>query len=258
MSLQLLNFLNGNKNGLLKSFIASYDKASAPRIAWYPSAGSDFRALLYLNERYTKLNPAKSIEPISPDIFIFSDYWMGGDSNFLDTKLIYKDDSTRMTVVAAELLSDLNLELPEELIDFPKAHKATNKVAFLKVRVESDELGTYEMPVIYVFAVNEEFMSKVVLPNEGKFSHIIKIRYGGGLGGGGKLRGNWIPNILKKVGCELFISDNSNSENRNDVLAFVNYPNIANNHSIPSLRPIRTIESRLWSNYGDVSWNEVV
>lgn len=258
MSLQLLKSLNGNKNGLLKSFLGKFTNSSEPRITWYPSAGTDFRALLYISEQYSKLNPANSTEPAAPDIFIFTDYFMSGNSNFLDSKQIYKDEFTQISVVSAELLPELNLELPEVLIDFPKPHSATNKVAFLNVRVESDVLGTYEVPVIYVFAVNEEFMSKVVLPNDGKLSHIINIRYGGGLGGGGLVRGNWVPNILNKVGCELYISDNSNSDDRNDELVFVNYPNIANNHSKPTLKSIRTIDSKQWSNYGDVSWNEVV
>ena len=46
MSIELLKFLNGNNNGLLKAFI---DKVGDnPNIAWYPSAGTDFKPLLYL------------------------------------------------------------------------------------------------------------------------------------------------------------------------------------------------------------------
>jgi hypothetical protein len=47
MSRQLLEHLNGNKAGQLNNFLDNFE--GEPRIAWYPSAGEDFRALLYLH-----------------------------------------------------------------------------------------------------------------------------------------------------------------------------------------------------------------
>lgn len=254
MSLELLKSLNGSKNGLLKSFINKYDNGQEPRIAWYPSAGEDFRALLYTSEKYSELNPASSKEPKSPDIFIFTDYWMSDRFDFLDTPLIHKDENTKITVLSSELLPDLSLSLPDDIVDFPEPHTATNKVAFLNVRVESDELGTFEIPVIYAFVVNEEFMSKVIIPNNGKLSHIIKIRYGGGCGGGGKVGGNWILHLLNKVGCDLLICDDSHKFGGKDAIVFANYPNLASNHTVANMTEIRKIASHKWSRYGDVSW----
>lgn len=257
MSLTLLESLNGRKNGLLKSFINKFDETNQPRIAWYPSAGRDFRALLYISEKYAELNPASSEEPKSPDIFIFTDYWMCGGTNFLDTPLIFKDDNTKITVLSSELLPDLSLSLPSDIVDFPEPHEASNKVAFLNVRVESDELGIIEIPVIYAFVVNEEFMSKVILPNNGKLSHIIKIRYGGGCGGGGKVGGNWILKVLPKVGCELLICDDTYKYGGIDQIVTDKYTNIAAYYSEPNITEIRKIDSEKWSRYGDVSWYKV-
>ncbi len=60
MSKELLSNLNGNKSGHLKRFIDEFD--GDPRIAWYPSAGTDFRALLYLHPSYSQLHPASQNE----------------------------------------------------------------------------------------------------------------------------------------------------------------------------------------------------
>ncbi len=50
MSIDLLKHFNGNKVGEFKKLIDSFTEE--PRIAWYPSAGQDFRALIYLNGNY--------------------------------------------------------------------------------------------------------------------------------------------------------------------------------------------------------------
>lgn len=60
MSKELLSNLNGNKSGHLKRFIDEFD--GDPRIAWYPSAGTDFRALLYQHPSYSQLHPASQNE----------------------------------------------------------------------------------------------------------------------------------------------------------------------------------------------------
>ena len=67
MSRKLLLSLNGEKKGELQKFLNKNKKE--PRIAWYPSAGQGFRALLYLDPSYSQINPASESEPKSPDIF---------------------------------------------------------------------------------------------------------------------------------------------------------------------------------------------
>ena len=73
MSIQLLTELNGSKKGALKKFIDTFK--GEPRIAWYPSAGVDFRALLYLSPQYAASDPVDVEEPQTPDIFLFTDYF---------------------------------------------------------------------------------------------------------------------------------------------------------------------------------------
>lgn len=73
MSRQLLYSLNGEKNGQFKRFLDSF--VGVPRIAWYPSGGEDFRALLHLHPAYSQINRAKGEEPAPPDIFLYTDYF---------------------------------------------------------------------------------------------------------------------------------------------------------------------------------------
>ena len=87
MNRELLLNLNGNKTGQLKKFLDVFE--GEPRIAWYPSAGEDFRPLLYLHPKFSKINRAIGQEPQTPDLFIFTDYYPYESSKFLDSKTIY-------------------------------------------------------------------------------------------------------------------------------------------------------------------------
>ncbi|MDR1654359.1 MAG: hypothetical protein LBR96_00065, partial [Treponema sp.] len=66
MSKELLYNLNGNAKGKFKEYLDGF--AEKPRIAWYPSAGEDFRALLYLSPNFSE-NLNKEKLPESPDLF---------------------------------------------------------------------------------------------------------------------------------------------------------------------------------------------
>jgi len=94
MTRQLLTELNGNNNGAFKKFLDSFD--GNPRIAWYPSAGEDFRPLLFLHPGYSKINPSDQEEPASPDLFLFTDYFPWNYSTFLDSIFIYDDHRTTL------------------------------------------------------------------------------------------------------------------------------------------------------------------
>jgi hypothetical protein len=54
MSKELLYKINGNRTGEFKKFLDGIN--GEPRITWYPSAGEDFRALLYLDPSYSKID----------------------------------------------------------------------------------------------------------------------------------------------------------------------------------------------------------
>lgn len=257
MSIQLLKSLNGNKPGELKNFIDKFEGIREPRICWYPSAGTDFRALMFLHSSYEVINPATKEAPVQPDIFLFTDYYPWEFSKFLDSKVIYSDGRTNVWVNTIEELPSINTSLHSAILHFPKGSKATNKVIFLNIDIDSDTLGKISFPVVYVFSENESFCAEKLLPNNAMISHIIHVRYGGGCGGGGNASGAWLLNVLKKLQCEVFISDDHLNWQEGDKEAVALYPSLDNNITKPKFEIIRKVKSETWSAHGDVNWNLV-
>ncbi len=252
MSKSLLNFLNANKSVELKKIIESKEKIN---IAWYPSAGRDFRSLMYLSPQYSKYNPALQKENIFPDIFIFTDYFPWENSDFLDSPIIHSDTKTIVKVEQIEELQSLNLPLDRGIIGITKGSSATGKVVFMKVHIQSNTLGELSYPVIYAFVENEAFCSQILLKHNSEISHIIHVRYGGGCGGGGYATGVWLLNVLKKLHTKIFITDGHLNEQSGDREAYKLYPNLRGTPA--EMETIRTLDEILWSNHGNITWNIV-
>jgi hypothetical protein len=255
MSKKFLQHLNGNKNGEYNQWLNEFK--GEPRIAWYPSAGEDFRDILYLNPNFSKQNPSSKPDPQSPDIFIHTDYFPWSTSSFLDRSTIHHDDRTSITVKLIEELPRCNLPLDNKIVDFPQGNHVTGRVLFLKVNVVSNELGEFSVPVVYAFVENSVFCAKNILPQNAVFSHIIHVRYGGGCGGGGKSSGIWLLNILRKLQCECFITDSHYTRQSGDERTYELYPELSGTEDKSIFEQIRVVQSAGWSGHGDVSWNIV-
>jgi hypothetical protein len=150
----------------------------------------------------------------------------------------------------------LNLPLHREVVDFVEGSIATDRLIFLMVKVESNTLGTRLTPVLYAFAEKETFFCKKLIPNNAIITHIIHVRYGGGLGGGGKATGIWLLNVLKQLKCELLITDNDYRWQSGDKFTLTYSPSIPPEGDA-ILITIRTLESKFWSNHGDVEWQVI-
>jgi hypothetical protein len=253
--MQLLRKLNGDKKGAFHDWLVS--REAEPRIAWYPSAGEDFRDLLYLSQAYSERNPGNERDPAPPELFLHTDYFPWSTSTFLDHPVVHTDGRTYVRVNAIEELPSCHLPLDPELVDFPKGSHATGKVLFLTIGVHSDLLGSFSVPVLYAFVENSAFCSKIALPSNGKFSHIVRVRYGGSLGGG-RSSGIWLLNVLRRLGCECFVFDGLSQWPSRDENVYARYPDLDGPEDITQLQRIRVIPSDSWSGYGDVSWNLVL
>ncbi len=254
MSKKLLLDLNSGRNGLFKSFIDGL--RNEPRICWYPSAGEDFRALMYLSEKYIlELNPSSEEEPLPPDIFVFTDYYPWSPSTFLDNRTIYADSRTSVYIKDLEELPKTNLKLHKELVDFPEGSIVTGRTIFMNIVIDSNRLEKITYPVLYCFAENEEFYLKKIQANKGIITHVVHVRYGGGLGGGGRASGAWIVNALEKIGCEIFITDRHHHFQDGDYFA-MDYCSLPKNVNL-NMREIRKIYSEKWSSHGDVVFYKV-
>lgn len=253
MSKKLLYDLNGTKKGGFHKWLDNFK--GEPRIAWYPSAGEDFRDLLYFHPRFSETNPASKSEPQPPDIFLHTDYYPWSSSTFLESCTIHQDNRTRVSVKSIEELPRCDLPLDPQIADFPQGSHATGRVLFLEIDIQSNVLGNFFFPVVYAFVENAAFCVKKILYNEGRLSHIVHVRFGGGCGGGGKSTGIWLLNILRKVRCEVFVSDSHFARQSGDERIYHLYPLLSGNEDSSQLEQIRVIRSEGWSGHGDVSWN---
>jgi len=252
MSTELLSDLNGTNNGPFKRWLQ--DLKVEPRIAWYPSAGEDFRDLLYLHPNYLPTSRNSSLVPPCPNIFLHTDYFPWENSRFLDNSSIHLDDRTSIFVKSIEELPRCDLPLDDQIVDFPKGSSATGRVLFLEVGIDSDALGEFSVPVIYAFVENSAFCAERALPKKAVFTHIIHIRYGGSYGGS-KSSGIWMLNVLKKLRCECFITDSHYHERAADERIYDLYPALRGSDETIELERIRTIPSASWSNHGEISCN---
>jgi len=244
--------LNGGRTGPFSRWLSSQD--SHPRVCWYLSSGEDFRDLLYLHPAYQQLHPSHppGKDPRSPELFLHTDYFPWTDSKFLDTRIIHLDVHTQVELLDIEELPSLSLTFSRELADFPPSH-ATNRVVFLRVRVHSDKLGSWEAPVLYVFGLNEAFCAEVLLPGRAKISHVVRVRIGNGFGGG-KSSGDWLAGVFSRLRTELFISDDTYTGETN----FMDFEYRLLPALLPSglriqLQSIRVLPGIRWSDYGSTS-----
>ena len=254
MSIEFLRHLNGDANGTLLELIEEYEmQGRQPRIAWYPSAGSDFRGLLYLNKNYATRYPGFIADPEPPDLFLMTDYLGGIDPDWESTT-IYRDKQTWISQEwPQEVLPSVDPAYNSSIVRF---EGGSGRVTFDYLWVTSAKAGiSTGVPVIYVQAVNETFCAKHMLPYKAKISHVIHIRYGGGLGGGGLAAGGWIPGVLERLGAESYITDSRDYIQEGDKAALLQYPSLKPpKGKLPRLLQYRVQDRKYWSDYGDISW----
>jgi hypothetical protein len=238
---------------LLHEYLAEHK--GEPRIAWYPSADDDFRALLYLDVTYADVAPAIGPEPLPPDIFLLSDFNKRVLEFMHAGAVVHEDKFTTVRIDQIEELPPLDLPQLSRIAGF-RRHYPCNRAFFMMVSVVSTVLGSFTRPVIYAVAENEALFCDVMHPNNVRLSHIVNVRYGGGLGGGGRATGSWMMNILRQVGCEVYISDDHLGWQDGDDMMLEMCPAVPRTRDV-HLHPIRMIPGVRWSNFGDVSWNLV-
>jgi hypothetical protein len=189
--------------------------------------------------------------------------------------VVHHDDHTKVTVKTIEELPPVQLPLDPEIVHFPEEGRATGRVVFMEMEVNSDKVGQFRAPVIYVFAENEPFCARKIMPCGGQTTHVIHIRYTG-CGGGGRASGGWLLNVLLKLKCEVFITDGHHEMQEGDWAAIRLYPELGGPEDAEGagagvqgrrrggephgyhLECIRRIKGERWSGHGDVTWSLVV
>ena len=199
-------------------------------ICWYPSAGEDFKPLLFISDWYYKKNSVPMDEgQVLPELFIFTDYFgfhshdkelRGyGDayeqiqngycepgSSFIHVS--YKNSSTDIMVKSFEKLRNLHLPFNTELASCERGYDY-NSAFLMKVEVISrinEKVNTYETSIMYVAVLNELFAERVLVPNSIRTEYLIIIRYGTGFGGGNGKGFTWILSEYKELGIKYLVT----------------------------------------------------
>lgn len=214
---------------------------------------------MFLSSQYAEFNPATEKESLFPNLFLFTDYYPWSTPTwsypgFLYPRIIYEDRRNTVKALSVEKLPSLDLPLDPEIVTFPTESHLNGTVIFLQVQITSNRFGVLEYPVVYAFVENEPFCSRILLSMKCEISHIIHIRYGSGFGGG-RSTGVWLLNVLQRLNCKVFITDNRYGRESGDMAAYRIYKNLRG--TPPPMRVIRTINGEQWSRHGDVSWNVV-
>jgi hypothetical protein len=256
--------LNGNNRGLFHRFIQENKKKNL-NICWYPSSGLDLRNLRYISHAYTEtITPNLKGFPI-PDLFIHSDYMPWEHAHqFFEQNELFRDENTTITVVEREWLTmheqPANLaEKMKQIVNGVTNPLLKDKALFLKLQIDSAQLGNYQVPLFYVFAPNEDFFQRYLKSTGVAISHIVHVRYGGGLGGGGNATGSWLLNVLAHLEAKVFITDGHLQEQHGDryFLENVVKGRFAIGKNQVRLIPVNILPGEQWSNHGDVTWNIV-
>jgi len=178
-----------------------FAKLKNARVAWYPSAGTDFRPLLYLHHNY---QTGLSAPP--PDVYLFSNICDHPRHCIEMGAVLHSDARTKMTVKSSEMVQVLNLPIrPEVVYHECGEHPLINQVYKLEVQVESDLLGVSKVTLYYAFCENTALADKLILYGI-KVSHVIRVGFGDGWGLS-KSSGAWLLNALSALKSECLISD---------------------------------------------------
>jgi len=191
------------------------------RICWYPSAGPDFRDLLMINEKF--LINGKKLD-VYPDIYVHNsatfDSYYDIESIFSNPKeakgkILYKDDKTNISVISATKLEKEDIGYNENYLSIPINPKLLNRSIYIKIKIESKRLGTYEKDLIYFVSENGSFAINYLLKHKLNVSHIIRVTYGNGFGGA-RYNGNFILHIMNRLKTRYLICSQFNFDDNCD------------------------------------------
>jgi hypothetical protein len=179
-----------------------------PTIAWYPSAGLDFRDLL-------ELNPIPN-QTSKPELFIHTDYqpycpninerFTGFEPGIIVDR--YEPDYHKEILEVHQLMftNSIKYYIDENFVDFVDEAPIESKVFLLSVKVRHKD-DILIRPVIYFVFENINFLDEIILKHNIKISHLIKVREGCGLGGNRKSI-TIAYAFAAKLGLQYLICDN--------------------------------------------------
>ncbi|WP_035765042.1 DUF7663 domain-containing protein [Butyrivibrio sp. NC2002] len=251
---------------------------SHKRICWYPSAGADFRELLFLSPKYLKWKSVSISKKELPDLFILTDCFPHDCSfkrtpspsyierlnhdNYSDLNTIVHDSRTRITVNdKIEEISFSGIPFDEIFFNFDISDNY-NKAFLMNLHIDSDKLGEWDSEVLYILVENTRFALDYLYKNKIHIDWIIKVRYGDAFGGS-TLSGDWLLKLLGPLNVKYYLSNKVTESSFEYIPESIikEYPihkEILNDTSLQNLEEVHRVDAVTWSDQGDIYWYRVL
>ena len=228
-----------------------------PQILWYPSAGNDYRDIHeFYGTQYENNHPYTNEQ--KPTLFIHSDAhadWInlnvGQVFNGNEYAMGFNPPITPILIRQRHeltLIPPYNFNINPEYVHFNPGIQG-GIIYLLDISIYPNTEWEINNQVIYFLFENMNFLEEVLLNNDIKVSHIVKIRDGYGMGGGGNVNHAVLRAFFKVLETKFFITDNNNFVHDNieqNILEYLmdEYPIEIKNFN---LEPIRQVHN--WSGY---------
>lgn len=245
--------LAGSKSRLLHGWLDNNNKE--PRIAWYPSAGGDFRDLLYLNPNYSLRYRPLCSEPEPPTLFLHTDVhhpsWMFAQKD----RSIFDDGRTSVRLLDCEELQPISVFLARDLVVCGDDRHHLSPTFFMLLEVTSRILGSFTCPLLYILAENAAFCSEFLLPQEVRITHLIQICYGHGIGGS-HICPHWLLNQLGRLQVETVVWDGPDHRYDPASLEKVSryFPNLGSPPTPANWTVLHNLPRNAWRGYANAHW----
>lgn len=247
-------------------------------ICWYPSAGADFRVLMFLSEQYCKWKNVDIEKNILPDLFILTDCnpqdisfvdrrgvsnvgKLNGD-NAKELKTLFGsfDGETTISVKEIELLEDLVIQFDKTLCNIGLSDNY-GKSYYMRVHINSEQLGEWDTDVVYLLTENTGFALKYLIPMGITIDYLVRVRYGDFFGGS-RLYGEWLLKLLKPLNVKYFLSNEINETSFSYVpeqlnSSYSNLREVWGSVEVIPLSEVFCVAGRTWSDQGDIHWYRV-
>ena len=189
-------------------------------IAWYPSAGVDFRDILELR----RLTQNEIIKDEFPKLFIHTDKDLDGIK--LKRGEVFKDLNTVVIcneIIKVELIENI---IPDEL-EINGYQHISSSIYYMNLEISSNTLGIFHTNLLYILYDNILFLNDIILNHNIEIKYLVKV-CDGYCYGGNYTSMSLIYYYLSAMKTQFLIADNLNP---------VNYENIEvinNNHPFKS------------------------
>jgi hypothetical protein len=193
-------------------FLDRFGKSEG-RICYYPSAGSDFRPVIYqqlsgmaelglVDKNGAVPRPGAELLEHStysvPDLWILSDFRGDHLTEWMETKLIHRDKKVEIRLLAHTEIKPQRMDFqqrPSPAYTSLPPTEMTGRVFYLRLSITNETIGTVEVDVIYFCVENVNLIRSFLLRQHIPLSHLVWVRDGAGFGGG-RMRHDFLIPLL--------------------------------------------------------------